>query len=175
MRWARYLLALGVVVGVTGCNFVDEKKLHPRCPNFLLLAHAERMTKFNDGPGHDITDVDFSTKITNFMGSCDHTISGIEAELFVEISVHRGPGNRSRKASFEYFIAIPRFHPAPAGKKILRITVKFNEKKNQLVYRDRIYLGIPLGHKDIAANYDVYLGFQLTGKQLKFNRRRPAR
>ena len=175
MRWARYLLALGVVVGVTGCNFVDEKKLHPRCPNFLLLAHAERMTKFNDGPGRDITDVDFSTKITNFMGSCDHTISGIEAELFVEISVHRGPGNRSRKASFEYFIAIPRFHPAPTGKKILPITVKFEKNKNRLVYRDQISIKMPLGHNEVAANYDVYLGFQLTNKQLEFNRRRRSR
>ena len=175
MRWARHLLALSVVVGVTSCNFVGENKQPPPCPNFLLLAQAERMTKFSDGPGRDITDVDFNTKITNFQGSCDHTESGIEAELFIEIAVQRGPANRSRKANFEYFIAIPRFHPAPAGKKILPITVKFKENKNRLVYRDRVYLEIPLGHKDIAANYDVYLGFQLTGKQLKFNRRRPAR
>ena len=174
MGWARHLLALSVVVGMTGCNLVDEEKRSLPCPNFLLLAHAERMTKFSDGTGRDVTDVDFSTKITNFQGSCDHITSGIEIELFVEISVHRGPANRSRKANFEYFVAIPRFHPAPAGKKILPVTVVF-ENKNRLVYRDQIYIEIPLSDKEVAANYDVYLGFQLTNKQREFNRRRRTR
>ena len=174
-RWVRHLFALGVVVGVTGCNLADEKKLSPPCPNFLLLAHAERMTKFSVGPGRDVTDVNFSTKITNFHGSCDHTSRGIETDLFVEFSVQRGPANRSREASFEYFVAIPRFHPAPAGKKILPITVKFEGNKKRLVYRDQIHLKIPLGDMEVAANYDVYIGFQLTNKQLEFNRRRPTR
>ena len=175
MGWARHLLALSVAVGVSGCNLVDEKKRSPPCPNFLLLAHAERMTKFSDGPGRDVTDVDFSTKITNFQGTCDHTTSGIEIELFVDISVHRGPANRSRKASFKYFVAIPRFHPAPAGKKTLPITVVFEGNKNRLVYNDQIHIEIPFGGKEVASNYDVYLGFQLTNKQLEFNRRRRSR
>ena len=169
------MLVLGVVVGVTGCNLVDKEKRSLSCPNFLLLAHAERMTKFRDGPGRDVTDIEFRTKITDFLGSCDHTTSGIEAELFVEILVQRGPANRSREVSFEYFVAIPRFHPAPAGKKILPITVMFEENKNRLVYRDQIYIEIPLGNTEVAANYDVYLGFQLTDKQLVFNRRRRMR
>ena len=175
MRWARHVLALGVAVGVAGCETVDERKRALPCPNFLLLGHAEGMTKFSDGPGRDVTDVNFRTNITNFLGSCDHTASGIEAELFVDITVERGPANRSHEASFEYFVAIPRFHPAPAGKKILPITVTFEENKKWLVYRDQISIEIPLGNKEVAAKYDVYLGFQLGAAQLEFNRRRRAR
>ena len=173
MRWARLVLALGIAFGLAGCG--EEEKRAAPCPNFLLLGHAGNMTKFRDGPGRDVTDVEFRARIVNFLGSCDHTDSGIEAELFVEVAVQRGPANRSREASFEYFVAIPKFHPAPAGKKTLPVTVKFEENKSRLVYRDQVLIEIPLGDKDVAANYDVYLGFQLSAEQLEFNRRRRAR
>ncbi len=175
MRWARLVLALGVAIGMAGCGLFGEQKQSLPCPQFLLLGHAADMTKFRAGPGRDVTDVEFRATINNFRGTCDHTKSGIEAEFFVEISVQRGPANLSRGASFEYFVAIPRFHPAPAGKKTFPVKVQFGENQTRILYRDEIAIEIPLAVDEVAANYDVYLGFQLDAEQLEYNRRRRAR
>jgi len=174
MRWARLVLAAGVAIGVAGCGGDGKKRSLP-CPNFLLLGHAGDMTKFRAGAGRDVTDVDFRTTITNFHGTCDHTKSGVEAEFFVEIAVQPGPANTSHEASFKFFVAIPRFHPKPAGKKTFPVRVRFGENKNRLLYRDQIAIQIPLGAGEVAGDYDVYLGFQLDAGQLEYNRRRRAR
>ena len=174
MRWARLVLALGVTLGVAGCGG-DEKKRSLPCPKFLLLGHAADVTTFRAGPGRDVTDVEFRATISNFRGTCDHTKIGIEAEFFVEIAVRRGPANISREASFEFFVAIPQFHPAPAGKKTFPVKVRFGEKQTRLFYRDEIAIEIPLGAGEVAGDYDVYLGFQLDAEQLEYNRRRRAR
>jgi hypothetical protein len=174
MRWARFVLAVGVAIGVTSCAGDDKKRSLP-CPNFLLLGHAGHMAKFRAGAGRDVTDVNFRTTITNFRGTCDHTKNGVEAEFFVEIAVERGPANTSREASFEFFVAIPRFHPKPAGKKTFPVRVRFEENKNWLLYRDEIAIEIPLGAGEAAGDYDVYLGLQLDAEQLEYNRRRKAR
>jgi hypothetical protein len=145
------------------------------CPNFLLLGHAGDITQFRPGPGRDVTDVEFRATITNFRGSCDHSKTGVEADFFVEFSVQRGPANRSREARFEYFVAIPRFHPAPAGKKTFPIKVTFKERQTRIFYRDEVTIEIPLRAGEIGANYDVYIGFQLDAEQLEYNRRRRAR
>lgn len=174
MRWARLVLALGIAIGVAGCGGGEKKRALP-CPKFLLLGHAGDMTKFRAGPGRDVTDVDFRTRITDFRGTCDHTKTGIEAEFFVEIAVERGPANTSRSASFQFFVAIPRFHPKPAGKKTFPVRVRFGENKNRLLYRDQIAIRIPLGTGEVAGDYDVYLGIQLDAEQLEYNRRRRAR
>lgn len=174
MRWAGLVLAAGIAVGAVGCSG-DEKPRAQPCPNFLLLGNAGNITKFRPGPGRDITDVDFRAKIVNFVGSCAHTDSGVEAEFFVEMTIDRGPANASREAGFEYFVAIPKFHPKPAGKQTFPVKVAFGENQTQLIYRDEISIEIPLGEKETAGDYDVYLGFQLTAAQLEFNRRRTAR
>ena len=175
MRLAGLALAVCVALGAAGCGVFGDKKLKLPCPNFLLLGHAEDMTRFRAGSGRDITDVDFRAKIVNFRGTCEHTRSEVEAEFFVEIAVQRGPANRSREASFEYFVAIPRFHPAPAGKKTLAVKVTFEENQTRLFYRDEIAIKIPLQSGESGVNYDVYLGFQLDADQLEYNRRRRAR
>ena len=163
-----------VMLGVTGCGVFGNKRALP-CPNFLVLGDAEKMTRFRAGPGRDITDVEFRAAIIDFRGTCQHTDSTVEAEFFIEIVVQRGPANRAREASFEYFVAIPRFHPAPAGKKTFPVKVSFEDKATRLFYRDEITIEIPLASGEIGANYDVYLGFQLDSDQLEYNSRRRAR
>ena len=171
MRTARLALAVCAALGVAGCG---AKRSLP-CPNFLLLGHAGNMTQFRAGPGRDVTDVEFRAVITDFRGNCNHTKSAIEAEFFVEFAVHRGPANASREASFEYFVAIPRFHPAPAGKKRFRVKLSFGERQTRVLYRDEIRLEIPLRGDEVGPDYDVYIGFQLDAEQFEYNRRRRAR
>lgn len=174
MRWSGLVLAAGILIGAAGCGS-DEKPVGPPCPNFLLLGNAGNMTKFRPGPGRDITDVEFRAKIENFRGTCAHTDAGIEAEFFIEMSIERGPADSSRQAGFEYFVAIPKFHPQPAGKQTFPVRVSFGENQTRLIFRDEISIEIPLGKGETAGDYDVYLGFQLTAEQLEFNRRRQAR
>ena len=174
MRLPRLALTACVMLGVTGCGVFGDQRRLP-CPNFLLLGDAEKMTRFRAGPGRDITDVEFRAVIVDFRGTCKHTRSQVEAEFVIEIVVQRGPAYRSREASFEFFVAIPRFHPAPAGKKTFPVKVTFEDNATRLIYRDEIALKIPLASGEVGANYDVYLGFQLGPEQLEYNSRRRAR
>ncbi len=175
MRMARLALTVCIALGVAGCGLFGGGKRSLPCPNFLLLGNAGDMTQFRIGPGRDVTDVEFRATITNFRGNCDHSKTGVEAEFFVEIAIQRGPANRSREARFEYFVAIPRFHHAPAGKKTFPVKVTFEERQTRIFYRDEITIEIPLRAGEVAASYDVYIGFQLDAEQLEYNRRRRAR
>jgi hypothetical protein len=175
MKMARLAILGGIMLVVAGCGAFGGDNRRLPCPNFLLLGNAENMTRFQAGPGRDITDIEFRAAITNFHGTCVHAASEVETEFFVEFAIQRGPANRSRQATFEFFVAIPRFHPAPAGKKTFSGTVTFGENQTRVFYRDQITLTIPLKSGETGASYDVYLGFQLDAEQLQYNMRRKAR
>ena len=129
------------------------------------------MERFVPGRGRDLTDVIFRANIADFQGSCEHDDDEVEVTLQVAFVVQRGPANKSRRADFEYFVAIPKFHPSPEGKRRFRVTVPFQANQTKVIYRDEIAMTIPLKKGERGVKYDVYIGFQLTADEIRRNRR----
>jgi hypothetical protein len=164
--------ALGLLIA--GCGVFDKDVVY-RCPAVFILEDAKDLTRFKPGPGRDITDILFEAEIVDFRGGCDYDDGEAEIELLVQIRVERGPANRNRDISFEYFAAIPAFQSQPEGKRVLPVKGAFEDNKTQLIYQDELTMTIPVKAPADGAALEIVLGFQLTPDELKFNRSRKQR
>lgn len=164
---------LAAAAVLSACSAL-ETKVQPPCPPVLVLKDTAQLVRYQPGPGRDITDVLFRANIVDFRAQCvyNRKRTEVDIDLSVMFELARGPADRTRKASFDYFVAIPRFHPAPEGKRVFPTNVAFEANRMRLRYGDRIKLTIPLDPKRPHSEYSVYIGFQLTPAEVETNRRR---
>lgn len=170
------LLGFGLALLATGCaNLFEAKKPPPPCPAVLVLEDAGTLLRYRPGPGRDITDTSFEGKIVRIAGECDYGKRSVVLDVEVVFELTLGPANPGRVVRFEYFVAIPQFHPRPEGKRRFPIGVPFPDRRTRLWFTDRLELEIPIARGKRGTDYDVYLGFQLTREELERNRKSRAR
>ena len=158
---------------VAGCGLF-KKEGPPPCPRVSVLSDAGKLVRYREGPGRDLTDVLFEAGISKFVGECAYRDNNtrVTIELSVVFDLRRGPANRDRKAGFEYFVAIPRFHPAPEGKRRLPIRVEFPGNRTRSRVTDVLEVEIPIAKGSKGTDYPVFIGFQLSASELRENRAR---
>ena len=89
--WRRAIPMMVLAFGLIGCstyqNVIDKFKdpIILKCPDYRVIADAANLTKFKDGPGRDLIDVDFEGKITSVQLAC---LSDIEKK-----NQNRNPGS----------------------------------------------------------------------------------
>ena len=170
----RFLPAVAVLASLpllASCS-AFQKKEPPPCPPLYLLGDAASLTKYRPGKGRDLTDVDFSAEIQGYSGECSYDEKGAIVDVQVNFTLTRGPADDDRKASFQYFLAIPYYYPAPEAKAVLPVEVTFPEGQNSIRYTDEtVNLRIPVKDKDVIQKYEIYLGFQTSPEELDANRK----
>ena len=169
----RLLTMVVMALPVAACDSVFDRRPPPPCPPIFVLKDAESFIRYKPGNSRDIIDVQFRGKIIDFRALCEYNRKRTKVEIGLNLAfeLSRGPANRDRKVAFQYFVAIPQFHPAPQGRNIFSIRSEFAEREQWARTNDEIELVIPLDPKVSRDKYAIYLGFQLTGEELKDNRR----
>lgn len=168
------LIPLFVVAGaamlLSSCS-IFEKKEPPPCPPVYILSDASQLTKYREGKGRDLTDIEFEAEIVGYVGECKYDEKGAEVELQVKFTVKRGPGDGDRKADFTYFAAVPLYYPSPEAKGEFPVSLAFPEGTNYVRYTDEsVVMRIPVKDKDVIQKYEIYLGFQASPEELERNR-----
>lgn len=182
-RTAARPLFAALLIFLGGCA-ADPNALPPTCPKATILEGTSNLTRFLDGPGRDLTDVDFNGEIVHLNGSCQYdtdsdTGAGVlSMDLQVEVKVDRGPANRDRIAKFDYFVSILDGTGKIVAKEIFPFKIEFYGKK--MTSRDTdapITMTIPLAANQSGRDYSVFVGFQLTPNEVRYNRdkARPGR
>lgn len=172
-RWsARAAVVAVLALSVAACGALSPNKPPPPCPPILVLKDAATVTRFVPGTGRDITDISFTGRITDFRAECkfEKDLSQVEIKMNVVFILTRGAGNKDRKAAFEYFVALPHFHPQPQGKKIFAKAGEFQANRARLGLLDDVTLVIPLARGTKRDDYRVFLGFQLSREEVERNR-----
>lgn len=174
-RISRFFVAASICLSASACGLVEKRQRYS-CPEVFILNDAQKLTRFQPGLGRDNSDIRFVAKISDFRGECDYNQDQGEwtvgVDLFVQISLDRGPANRSGDISFEYFVLLPDFEGKPGGKRIFAIDGVFREDSKRQIYQDNVQLLVPLKTPSEGAGTEIVLGFQLTRDELKFNRAR---
>lgn len=173
-RWTWRIACLVAPAFLIGaCGLFDTKAPPPPCPPIFLLKDTETLTRHKPASSGDITDVLFQGSIIDFQGVCEYNKERTRVEIALNIAfeILRGPANADRKAAFGYFVAIPRFHPAPEGKRTFPLTAEFAGNTTRVRLNDEINLEIPIDRKVSREKYAIYVGFDLTPDELKENRR----
>ncbi|MDG2244430.1 MAG: hypothetical protein P8L66_13175 [Rhodospirillaceae bacterium] len=162
--------AVVAVLAVSGCALEPV----PPCPQIRIDSNTASLTKFEPGEGRDISDVEYQAEIVSFKGACKFDEDGVEAVMDVDMIISGGPAVQPGDIEFYYFVAIPRFFPDPAGKSIFTRQHKLRSggARQERITESNVRIFIPLDDRLTAAGYDIYLGFQLTDEQLRYNRSR---
>lgn len=144
----------------------------PPCPEVRIDANTAGYTVFKPGGGVDITDIAYEAEIVSFEGTCQFDDDGVEVTMDMDMMISGGPAVEPGAIDLYYFVAIPRFHPDPSGKKVFnrRYTIPSGGARRERITESNIRVYIPLESEIIAGGYDIYLGFQLTDEQLEHNR-----
>ena len=107
-------------------------------------------------------------------GTCEFDDDGVEVNMDMDMMISGGPAVEPGPIDLYYFVAIPRFHPDPAGKKVFNrgYTIPRSGPRRERITESNIRVYIPLESEIVAGGYIIYLGFQLTNEQLEYNRSR---
>jgi hypothetical protein len=164
--------ALCLALAAGGCG---SKPRDPPCPKVFMVDETSQLTRFRPGPGRDLTDVQFEAEVTGYTGSCEYADRKLTIQINVAFAVTRGPANENRQAKFEYFVAVPKLFPSPAGKRIFDVALQFPQNQRRAQFEDEIELDVPIANKAAGPSNEVYIGLQLSPEELEFNRKRRER
>ena len=154
-----------------------------QCPVVRVLEDPAQMTRFKPGAGRDITDIEFNVAFleNTGAGTCEVDDDKVDVELKVLIVANRGIANISRQVTFAFFIAVVDqdrnivIHDGKAMRNRFEGRVDFPGNQTQVIYTDEFELTIPISSGQIASNFLIFFGFELSAEDLEFNRSRRRR
>ncbi len=162
------LLALSACAGVT-------QTFPPVCPQTGILRDGADLTRFR-GTGTDLKDMVVDGPITGLTGKCkldDQT--HLRTTISVGMDLTRGPANTARTQDVAYFVSVTKGSTI-LDKKVFTLPVVFPRNTDTLrVSGDPVDLVLPVDDKVTGASYRILIGFQLTERELDFNRNRGPR
>lgn len=174
-RIARLLFfVLAAPLVLSGCDSWSRIKgrTPPPCPPVYIMADAAKITKYRPGSGRDLTDVEMEGEIVAFKGDCVYDDKGGEVSLQLAFELRRGPAASGRTLDVTYFVAVPKFYPAPGAKGVFTFPVTFPDTVDRIrVTDDEVSMRLPVRDKELIDNYEIFLGFQLTPEEMEDNRR----
>ncbi|MHC8510215.1 MAG: hypothetical protein ACYYKD_12665 [Rhodospirillales bacterium] len=155
-----------------------EDEYIPPCPKVRILAGADTLTLFSDGPGRDLTDVRFEVNLRGHRTACGHDIDDetLAGELHVKtqaaMTADRGPADKSRRLEVPYFVVLrDAASGEPLQKRNFTVTFEFEGNRRRVGrLDDEVDLTIPLYPGRTGRDFTILLGLQLTKAQLQFNR-----
>lgn len=174
-------LLLGLFVLLSGCSTlgiegITNSDVPLECPTVSILSDAAFITRYVKGAGKDIIDIDFTGKITGIKGKCSYYFDSDTGErkvgivVITQFKMKRGAANKTRQADFKYFVSIVDDDGNILEKQTFSYMVKYLKSRLSVKEADSpIELSIPLGRGKTGQDFTIYVGFQLSQKELKFN------
>jgi hypothetical protein len=173
--WATSLApSLALAALLAGCGSISREP-PPFCPKLGLLPDAVDLTRFQPGPGRDITDIQLSGRIEAVPADCRRgDNNGATSRLTVRSTFERGTASKRRDASVTYVVTVLRGDDIVEQRDFPQ-AFSFPPNIDQIsVASAPIDLNFPVPAQG-QANYRVFVGFRLTADELAYNRAHPSR
>ncbi len=175
---AAFTAMLGACDTVNTADVTDffSPRPAPPCPDVNILANAERLTLFQAGPGRDIIDIETEAEIKNFIAQCIYDVDGdtgrgkMYVELSLGISASRGAANYDGQSVLPYFVTITTREKQILNKAQFNTQVVYEGNRYRVEgYEEPVILTVPIEPPATGSDYLIYIGFQLTPEQLRYN------
>ena len=165
------------------CDTIDISNITsseepPECPQVSVPPDVSTITRFVQGSGESLIDIDFTGEITEVKGECTYEVGtdsgegSVDIKIITKFQINRGAANTSRRANFDYFISV-----LDSNKEVLDMqpfTFSAEYSGNRLKIKKSsspVKLSIPLVSDQTGQDFYVYVGFQLSQRELEYNRR----
>ena len=173
-----HIALLGVIaLGLAACSSTDTVALRP-CPEILIPIDSAKLTRFIPGPGRDIIDVLHEEQLTGFAHRCEYDtdetgVGAVVIEIFPAFESARGPANAENLAQFEYYIAIADLNKTVLEKMRFPMAIPFPEYMSRVRWQSEepIVLNIPLKAGQNGADFEVFIGLQMTRDELDYQKK----
>ena len=140
------------------------------CPRVSLLNKAEKMIRYREGPGRDLTDVRYEAKVLDIKSSCKYLDNRVRVEAVIDIVAQKGPAAKGVAAQVPFFVAIIDNDQNIIAKKTFVSELEFRDGRRRAGVREEIEQIMYLKKGEAGTGYEVIVGLQLTKHQLKQNR-----
>jgi len=162
---------------LAGCAQLGASKKKKSCPPVSALGEAATLTKFIPNGGPDLAAAVYQAKVVNISRKCIHDRNKagygyITMKADIMMQVERGLANRDGLAAFVYFVSVADTSRRILSKESFPIDTVFPAGKNRVDIKDGpVTLKIPIKGGQTFRDFEVFVGFQLTRKELEYNRR----
>lgn len=174
--------ALSAAFGLSACGtdslpFMSKEITLP-CPDYFILEDAASLTRFQDGPGRDITDVLVRAQMGEIRLGCLSDIDGKTdtGKLVVDVSpiiaAEMGPANTTNSSTLPYFVVVTDPDKKILYREPLTLDVSFKGNKTQVIlFAPPTSVELPITPEIRNNYYRIYGGFELTKEQVEYNRK----
>lgn len=172
----RNILLLGGLALLAACSGsgLGRTQVEVVCPSVRVIKDTDFLTRFKDGPGRDITDIELQANLVRAAGVCELDDDNVRVFLNINIEALQGTANQASTQMVELIIGIvgadgKLIAPAPMGHRKLPIDLTFPPNQSQIRYSEIIRVDIPLEPDQSAGDFIIYTSFGLTKEEYKFN------
>jgi hypothetical protein len=170
MRRLAFLASLGLALLATAACTSSEKEVL-KCPTVAFLNEVDQIRAFREGAGTDLSDVIYEAQFGKLAAVCDFGRRAVEIDTSFEIIATRGPADSDRSAPIKFFVAIMDPAGEVVAKEIYDAPIPFADNRRRVGRREQVEPLIPYPSERTAIkDYKVFIGFQLTEEQLRYNR-----
>ena len=141
-----------------------------RCPRVAVLRDAGEVTEFREGAGRDLTDVVSRAAVINFTGNCRPEEGRGTVDFRLVLGAERGPAWQGQQPNLQYFVAVADPEGRVLSKQVFDAPMRFPEGQSKTGSIEELSQVIPLAANRRPQDYQVFVGFQLTPDQVRFNR-----
>ena len=143
------------------------KPVTPICPQVAIIRQLETLRDYG-GEQPDPAQLVTTAKMTQIVGDCDYTKTGVDISYTLDMVAGRGPRLGGRHIDVPFFVAVVDPANAILTKDKLSAAIDFPENSRFAPHTEKLHVFIPLSDKqrDTGPFYRVLAGFQLTDAQL---------
>ncbi len=150
---------------------IDRRTNAGPCPTVGALYEAGRIVKF-EGDSESYPDIAYTGEIIGVRLFCRYVDEEpLLAEVEIGFAFGQGPKGTEDKHDYEYFVAVTRRNRTVLARETFIVEADF---RNGPVDSAADFIGrIEIPRRDgtiSGGNFEVLIGFELTDKQLQFNR-----
>lgn len=171
-------LFTGVALLLTACSStsgigaaLDSSRNAGPCPTVGVLYDASRIIEF-EGESERYPDITYTGEIADVRLFCRYVgDEPITAEIEVDFALGKGPRADQRYHEYTYFVAVMRRNTRVLNRELFSVRADFRSEQVTALQDVVGRIEIPRLDESISgANFEVLVGFELTEKQLQFNK-----
>ena len=148
------------------------------CPPYFILEDAATLTKFKDGPGRDLTDIEYRAQMKTVELAClsnidRETKSGsMDIDVVPVVGAELGAAYSGETAMLPYFVVVTNAEKKILYRDELQFEISFKGNRSRLIARPAVTTIEVLITPEVSSKYyQIYSGFALTEDQAAFNRK----
>lgn len=175
MRVTTFIASAFALGALAACSSIggglDSRQNAGPCPTVGALYDAGRIIKF-DGESESYRDIAYTGEIVGVRLFCRYVDDEpLLAEVEIGFAFGQGPKGLDRNHTYEYFVAVTRRNRVVLNRESFTVEADFKDgpvdSGAELIGR----IVIPRKDDSISGgNFEILVGFELTEKQLQFNK-----